>query len=504
LPKIEKKPVIEVKPSVIKPVMEVRKVEITPEVKPKEEKAEVKPELTKIEKKPFVPTKPSVVKSVVEEKNVEIKPRVKLEIRKVFSSILPMRSKIKPSVVKVEKKPLVKVTPRSLAKFKAKLPTILKPILKPVVKVMKLAKKEEKIKVVPPSLDWGSLFESIKEPKEDKLIEEKKLEEVKPKLPKVETEPVVTSKLPVVKHPITSLIKPVIIPKPVKSVILVVEKKKVDKKAVVITPVVKPVEKEKKSLVQPLIKPLIKPVAIPKQIEPVSPIVEEKKIDIKPKMIEVKIPKLKKEGFLTGLFKIFKKKKKIEIKKIEKFEKVEKKPVLESKLEVKSTVKPVSESVIIPKPDVEEKKIKIKFDKLPEVKLSKIEKVKPIKRFMFHEPKQKKTEITHKHLTGPVEELADMTLVDFRRLAPTTKEAIENLKEKIDLGGKDSFTGKIECIDGWRKSEPYQLYLSLSRQGLLGGISVVDAINQRKKENKVTLTREEFDSINKLSKELRY
>ena len=56
-------------------------------------------------------------------------------------------------------------------------------------------------------------------------------------------------------------------------------------------------------------------------------------------------------------------------------------------------------------------------------------------------------------LTGPVEELRAITLVDFRRLSRDPSEAAMKIKDKIDLLTGESFEKRSAGIAAWTASE---------------------------------------------------
>ncbi|MFH1564239.1 MAG: hypothetical protein ABIC82_00065 [bacterium] len=119
-------------------------------------------------------------------------------------------------------------------------------------------------------------------------------------------------------------------------------------------------------------------------------------------------------------------------------------------------------------------------------------------------PKVEDVKVVRPHLVGPIEELSEMTVLDFRRLGSTARDSVDKIKDKIEISAKDSFNQKITAINAWRKSQPNQLYVEFGRQSLSQKLSVEDLISQYNLENKPTLTKEEFDLISQLNKELRY
>lgn len=109
-----------------------------------------------------------------------------------------------------------------------------------------------------------------------------------------------------------------------------------------------------------------------------------------------------------------------------------------------------------------------------------------------------------KMLVGPVEELATMTLINFRRLGETPHRITAKIKEKINLLENDSYGKKLEGIDAWHRSEVNRFYRLLGQESMRQGRSIDDIINERMQENKPTLSIEEFNSVMELNKDLRY
>lgn len=105
---------------------------------------------------------------------------------------------------------------------------------------------------------------------------------------------------------------------------------------------------------------------------------------------------------------------------------------------------------------------------------------------------------------SPIDELLNMTLIDFRRLGDTAEQATDEIKEKINLLEKDSYAEKIKGIDAWHKSEVGAFYRRLGRLSMEQGKGVEDIIEERVKNNKPTLSLDEFYKIMELNDYLRY
>ena len=107
-------------------------------------------------------------------------------------------------------------------------------------------------------------------------------------------------------------------------------------------------------------------------------------------------------------------------------------------------------------------------------------------------------------LVGPVEELREMTLVDWRRLNTNPVLAAEKVKEKLGLLERETFTKKIAGIKAWQESEVNKLYLEIGRESLQKGLPVDKVIASRLAEGKPAITVEEYRAIMELNRSLRY
>jgi hypothetical protein len=106
-------------------------------------------------------------------------------------------------------------------------------------------------------------------------------------------------------------------------------------------------------------------------------------------------------------------------------------------------------------------------------------------------------------LTGPTDALRSMTIVDFRRLSKDPKEATLKIKDKIDLLAEESFERKTEGIKAWQASESNKTYLSMLRTSLEGE-PLVQVITKLQNTAQPVLTKEEFDAIMELNRDLRF
>jgi len=107
-------------------------------------------------------------------------------------------------------------------------------------------------------------------------------------------------------------------------------------------------------------------------------------------------------------------------------------------------------------------------------------------------------------LVGPVEELARLNLIDFRRLSKDPKIACQKIIDKISLLEEEAFGKKIEGIRAWQTSEVYKLYLEIGEESLKESKPIRLIIETRQNQNKPTLTEAEFMAVMELNKNLKF
>jgi hypothetical protein len=107
-------------------------------------------------------------------------------------------------------------------------------------------------------------------------------------------------------------------------------------------------------------------------------------------------------------------------------------------------------------------------------------------------------------MTGPVDELRTLTLVDFRRLGADTKQAVARVIEKIDLLGEESFAKRAEGTRAWRESPLYKLYLDMGVESMERGEPINIVISRRATSNRPYLSENEFSAVADLNQQLRF
>ncbi|MFA6908427.1 MAG: hypothetical protein WC289_00905 [Patescibacteria group bacterium] len=107
-------------------------------------------------------------------------------------------------------------------------------------------------------------------------------------------------------------------------------------------------------------------------------------------------------------------------------------------------------------------------------------------------------------MLGPVDELADLTVTDFRRLGSTVEESKKHVIEKVALLEDESYAMRSAGIKAWRRSPLFQLYMDIGRQSIETGKAVSAVVAERAEAKKETITSDEFGAIADLNRVLQY
>ena len=79
-------------------------------------------------------------------------------------------------------------------------------------------------------------------------------------------------------------------------------------------------------------------------------------------------------------------------------------------------------------------------------------------------------------LTGPVDELREMDLINFRRLSRDPLSAVTKIKEKINALEDENYSQRLAGIKAWRESPANKLYLAVGQESISQGRSVGEII----------------------------
>jgi hypothetical protein len=107
-------------------------------------------------------------------------------------------------------------------------------------------------------------------------------------------------------------------------------------------------------------------------------------------------------------------------------------------------------------------------------------------------------------IMSPIDELAYMDLVNFRRLDPNPLKRVAKIEEKIALLEKEGIDKKIEGIRVWRLNPVNKTYLAIGQESISSGKTIDDIIKERKDQGLNYLTQEEIEAVMDLNNNLRF
>ena len=102
-------------------------------------------------------------------------------------------------------------------------------------------------------------------------------------------------------------------------------------------------------------------------------------------------------------------------------------------------------------------------------------------------------------LVGPLEELANISLNEFRVLGRVPKEAVNKIYEKITILEHDSVEEKVKGIVAWKRSPVYQEYVAVGNEALVSGEKITTVLQRHQQ-----LSVEEFEAIADLNEQLNF
>jgi len=107
-------------------------------------------------------------------------------------------------------------------------------------------------------------------------------------------------------------------------------------------------------------------------------------------------------------------------------------------------------------------------------------------------------------LVGPIEELQQLTLQDFRKIAKAPAEAAQRIVEKLALLEKDSFTKRAEGVKALRGSPLMVVYAEVLGAALMAKRKAEEEVKERLVKDKSALTWEELQALRDLNAQLRF
>ncbi len=147
------------------------------------------------------------------------------------------------------------------------------------------------------------------------------------------------------------------------------------------------------------------------------------------------------------------------------------------------TIKKMTESFSVPKKETNtaQKKSNISFNKNGKVQMADVKRIK---------------------ITGPIDELKYMDLVNFRRLSSDPTEAFKRIAQKLRVLEEIDYSKMLEGIKAWRQSPVNKTYLKIFFRASNEAINIDQVIEDLKTSGQDYLTREEIEALIKFNKGL--
>ncbi len=108
------------------------------------------------------------------------------------------------------------------------------------------------------------------------------------------------------------------------------------------------------------------------------------------------------------------------------------------------------------------------------------------------------------HLTGPVEELGNMTPEQFRRLSSDPMEAMAKIFDKLSLLQSLSYSDRVRGIEAWRVSPMSHLYLQMAGEALRQGVAIAEISTRRRNVGQDSLSPVEIKAVMELNKRIKF
>ncbi|TAN57595.1 hypothetical protein EPN15_03660 [Patescibacteria group bacterium] len=106
-------------------------------------------------------------------------------------------------------------------------------------------------------------------------------------------------------------------------------------------------------------------------------------------------------------------------------------------------------------------------------------------------------------LTGPLEEIEQLNLRDLRRFAQNHQGFADRTMERIKILENESFEKRMMGVAAWRKSMLYQQYLNVIQNSLERNISIPEMIGAVTEAESQNMSLREWQTVNRINRELR-
>ena len=119
-------------------------------------------------------------------------------------------------------------------------------------------------------------------------------------------------------------------------------------------------------------------------------------------------------------------------------------------------------------------------------------------------PRMDDVKVLRTRLSGPLQELGELTLTSFRRLGKTPDVAMARLEQVVDLLSQESFDKRISAIRAWQTSPLQKAYLGLVTEAFMKKMSVSALCEQKRAAGEDGLTAQEITAILGLNAKLHF
>ena len=111
---------------------------------------------------------------------------------------------------------------------------------------------------------------------------------------------------------------------------------------------------------------------------------------------------------------------------------------------------------------------------------------------------------TVKRLVGPIDELATMTPVEFRRLSTVPADAAQKIEDILSTIESQSYEERVKGVKAWRQSPMNQLYVLMTTDALTQGVGLAEIATRRRSAGEESLSPAEIRAVSALNERLRF
>ncbi|MDA0208480.1 MAG: hypothetical protein O3B64_03715 [bacterium] len=112
--------------------------------------------------------------------------------------------------------------------------------------------------------------------------------------------------------------------------------------------------------------------------------------------------------------------------------------------------------------------------------------------------------VPNSRLIGPIDELGSIDARVFRRLSSNPKEAAERVLDKVESLKEERYADMVQGVKAWRKSPLSRLYVDMTRESLVSGVSITEIASKRRNNGTASLSPSEVAAIVMINQRLTY